>query len=331
LWLLYILTNNQAVTSHNVFFVLRLFCLILIAMFKIFSPLFLIALFSITGFCQTVVLNPIKDNTIYSEFSNRSNGAGANFFVGQTGAHASGAVRRGLLHFNFSSIPAGSVITSASLSITCNNVPPAGSAALNTVELHRSLASWGEGTSNGSGSGAIATVGDATWGCRFANGANGCTQAWATTGGDFSTIVSSTIAVTNAGIYTFVSSAALIADIQKWVDTPAVNFGWILIGNENTDYSARGFSSKESSATATKLTITYSAAPCTTNTWTGAVSTVWETAGNWSCNSVPDGTSNVIINSGTVVLNSNRTVKTLAVNPGVNFKVNPGFNLTILQ
>lgn len=296
-------------------------------MAKAYLFLFLLSFISAISFSQTVILHPVKDNTIYSENGTKSNATGAEFFVGETGSIAGQAKRRGLLQFNVSAIPAGSVITSASLSVTCTKVPP--SAAPDSIELHKGLATWGEGTSFGSGNGGTASVNDATWTCRFANGTGGCTQTWNTAGGDFSAIVSSGATVNGAGVYTLPSSPALIADVQKWVDTAALNFGWIMIGDEATAYTARGFSSREGAPLATTLTITYSAAPCTTNTWTGAVNTAWENAGNWSCNSVPDSITNVVISSGTVVLNSNKSVRSFVLNPGVSFTVRPGFNLTI--
>lgn len=298
-------------------------------MSKIFLLLFLVGLISTSGISQTVVLNPVKDNTIYSESGAESNGAGPELFVGQTGAHAGQARRRTLLQFNLASIPVGSVITGVSMTVNCTRVPPAGNAAPNLIKLHKTLTSWGEGTGVGGGGGNTATINDATWTCRFANGTGGCTQTWAAAGSDFSTTISSSVTVNGFGIYTFMSSPQLLADVQKWVDTPAVNFGWIMLGDEITEYSARGFHSRETSATAPALTITYSTAPCTANTWTGAVNSAWETAGNWSCGIVPDSTTNVMINSGTVILNSNRSVKSFTLSPGVNFKVNTGFNLTV--
>jgi photosystem II stability/assembly factor-like uncharacterized protein len=67
------------------------------------------------------------------------------------------------------------------------------------------------------------------------------------------------------------------------------------------------------------------------NTWLGTISTAWETAGNWSCGTVPDANTDVIINSGTVVLSSNVTIKSFNIKPGVNFTVNSGFNLNVNQ
>jgi len=64
-----------------------------------------------------------------------------------------------------------------------------------------------------------------------------------------------------------------------------------------------------------------------TNTWTGSVSTAWETANNWSCTKVPDKYTDVIINSGTVVLNSNRQARTVSLNPSASLTINTNYNL----
>jgi PKD repeat protein len=66
------------------------------------------------------------------------------------------------------------------------------------------------------------------------------------------------------------------------------------------------------------------------NSFTGAVSTAWENPANWSCGSIPDGNTDVIIGIGqTVVLNSNAICRTLTLLPGVSFTINSGFVLTI--
>lgn len=65
------------------------------------------------------------------------------------------------------------------------------------------------------------------------------------------------------------------------------------------------------------------------NIWTGAISNSWENAGNWSCNSVPDGNTDVIVNSGTVIVNSNATCRSIYLNSGVNFTVNPVYIFTV--
>lgn len=68
-----------------------------------------------------------------------------------------------------------------------------------------------------------------------------------------------------------------------------------------------------------------------TNYWTGAVNNLWENPGNWSCGVVPDANTDVIMNSGTVVLGSNALIRTLQLAPEVSFTVGSGFTLTILQ
>ena len=66
-----------------------------------------------------------------------------------------------------------------------------------------------------------------------------------------------------------------------------------------------------------------------TDKWIGAVDAAWENPANWSCGAIPDANTEVIINSGTVVLNSNVIVRSLSIKPGVNFTINNGFTLTV--
>jgi hypothetical protein len=66
-----------------------------------------------------------------------------------------------------------------------------------------------------------------------------------------------------------------------------------------------------------------------TDTWTGTTDSTWENTANWSCGTLPDSNTDVIINGGTVVLKSNTTVRSITVSPGANFSVAAGFNLTI--
>lgn len=65
------------------------------------------------------------------------------------------------------------------------------------------------------------------------------------------------------------------------------------------------------------------------NTWTGAVDNNWGNPANWSCNSVPDGNTDVFINNGNVLVNVNGTCRLLHVAFGVVITVATGFNLTI--
>ena len=64
------------------------------------------------------------------------------------------------------------------------------------------------------------------------------------------------------------------------------------------------------------------------NTWTGSAGTAWEDSSNWSCGTLPDANTDVLINSN-AVLNSDAACRSITVKPGANFTVNPGFVLNI--
>lgn len=193
---------------------------------------------------------PSKDNTLYEydpAEGDHSNGAGFHFFAGENGI---GEIRRGVLAFDIAGhIPAGSTITAVSLSMNMSMTPT----GARTVELHKLLADWGEGTSHapsGEGDGAPATPNDATWRHRFFD-----TIFWTTQGGDFSATVSASQSVGPIGQYTW-TSAQMVADVQSWVDNPASNFGWLVLGDESAAATAKRFDTRES-ASPPILTIQY--------------------------------------------------------------------------
>ena len=201
-----------------------------------------------------VTIPASKDNTIIQNNPNNSSGGGAGIFVGTNGA---GSPRRGLLAFDIAAnVPAGSTITSASLVM---HLGAAGSTAGVTIGLHRLTADWGEGTAgsstptvSGGGNGFAAAPGDATWNERFMGSA-----AWSSPGasGDFNPAASaSRIVGGEVGIpdYVWGSSAATVADVQNWLDSPATNFGWALINaNEGTNQSVRAFYSRSATLNST--------------------------------------------------------------------------------
>ena len=65
------------------------------------------------------------------------------------------------------------------------------------------------------------------------------------------------------------------------------------------------------------------------NTWTGAVNNNWENPSNWSCGTLPDNYTDVVINSGTVFINTNIVVRSLVINPPGALTVVAGNTLTI--
>ncbi len=66
--------------------------------------------------------------------------------------------------------------------------------------------------------------------------------------------------------------------------------------------------------------------------WTGAIDRAWENPKNWSCNILPDGNTDVIINSNNPpILNSNASCKSLNLKSGSNatLLINAGYKLDI--
>lgn len=65
--------------------------------------------------------------------------------------------------------------------------------------------------------------------------------------------------------------------------------------------------------------------------WTGLSSNLWDDPSNWSCGSVPDAFTDVIINTGSVVINVNAECNTLYVSPNASFIVNSGVQIIVSQ
>jgi len=200
--------------------------------------------YTCTAFASANIINimPSKDNTLYEydpAEGDHSNGAGFHFFAGENGM---GELRRGVLAFDVAgSIPPGSTITAVTLSMNMS-MTPTGAV---TVELHKVLADWGEGTSHapmGEGDGAPATPNDATWRHRFFD-----SVFWTTQGGDFSATVSASQSVDVIGQYTW-NSAQMVADVQSWLNNPASNFGWLVLGDETAIATAKRFDTRESAS-----------------------------------------------------------------------------------
>lgn len=191
-----------------------------------------------------------KDNTIYQNGNNLSAGGGAGIFTGTT---LQGSKRRGLLAFDVAaSVPAGSVITGTQLTLylglAANETPSTSNV---TVGLHKLAKDWGEGTAGSSnpsishsGAGFAASAGDATW-----SDAKLGSNAWANLGatGDFSPTASASQVVggPNETSFTWLSTSALIGDVQNWLNAPTTNFGWALINsNEGSNSSVKAFYSR---------------------------------------------------------------------------------------
>ena len=209
-----------------------------------------------TALGATIVLTPSKDNTLYeSETGSLSNGQGDGIYVGKTGLLDGFHLRRGLLAFNLSAIPPGSIITDVSISLFVVKRAPAQVATPIAVNLHNVLKDWGEGASNGGGAGAPAQPGDATWLHASFSG-----SLWTTPGGDFRSASSGTTIIDGVNRRFIWMGAGLVADVQAWLNDPSTNFGWAVIGEEIVSESAIRFASSEDFGIPTnppQLTITY--------------------------------------------------------------------------
>lgn len=211
-----------------------------------------VALVAAPTLADSVSLVSNKDNTLYETTAgSTSNGAGNFLFAGRNSQTAN-SIRRGLLAFDLSAIPAGSTINSVTLTLHQDSSNPADS----SVSLHRLLEGWGEGTSSGLGNGAAATPGDATWLHRSFN-----SVLWSTPGGAFAPASASTT-IGGTGFFAW-SSPTLIADVQSFVNNPASNFGWLLRGDEATLSSAKRFHTREETSAAFRpnLSIDYTPVP----------------------------------------------------------------------
>ena len=209
------------------------------------------------GRADTVVLEPVKDTTLYDcPGGICSNGAGNHFFVGRTGQ---GVAVRGLLQFDLvNRVPVGSTVRSASLSLHMSRTQ--NSQFTQIVRLHPVLEEWGEAGSHapqGEGGGATAEPGDATWTFTFA-----FDSMWASPGGDFDPTPSASTGVTGMGFYSW-TSPQLAADVQLFLDRARTrspvssrNHGWIVIANEL--FVAKRFDTRENSpGNRPKLTIEF--------------------------------------------------------------------------
>ncbi len=207
-----------------------------------------------------------KDNTIFSHGAgDTSNGAGQYLFAGST---LVGHLERGLLAFDIAAqLNPGDTIVGVDLTLNLNATQDT---AARPFTLHRVTSNWGESTTDAPGDeygGSTANAGDATWLESFYPN-----QRWNRLGGggDFVTSASGSALVgTDAGDsmtgtpQQWSSTEMMVADVQQWLDDPATNFGWALLGDESTQDTERRFNTRETpfAGSEPRLTIRYIPAP----------------------------------------------------------------------
>jgi hypothetical protein len=185
-----------------------------------------------------------RDVTLFEDAAGaRASGSGTELYSGRIQQNR---LRRAIVAFDVSSIPAGSIITSVTLQMTSTRVVVPGS----NVSLHRVTNAWGEGPSAApegpGGQGVASQPGDATWIHTFYNN-----QFWNNAGGDYIAQPSASVYVDGIGLKEWnsagVGDAGLIADVQAWVNNPSTNHGWLLRDELETNAvaSARQWASRE--------------------------------------------------------------------------------------
>jgi hypothetical protein len=243
---------------------------------------------------ESVSLLPAKDNTLFeydpadmdSPFN--SNGAGDFFSAGRT--RSRGLLRRGLLQFDFSSIPDGAVIVPGTVElrlVVVDSPRKDKSGEARDFWLVPVEQDWGEGSSeanagvSNAGSGAAATSSDATWlhsiydpnihDPRLPNAADNAGY-WSEEGvignlpsdpSIFGSPAGSVPAAPYLGPVTF-ASMSMETHINGWLVDSASNFGWLVVGDErivaDDVSSARAFASREH-ASAPTLSFQYTIVP----------------------------------------------------------------------
>ena len=74
---------------------------------------------------STLTIGAARDNSIFSESPNNSDGASYDLFTGRTN-QSGGAYRRSLIDFDLSALPSGAVIQSVSLTMVMSGGSPSG-------------------------------------------------------------------------------------------------------------------------------------------------------------------------------------------------------------
>lgn len=213
---------------------------------------------------QQLVLEPAADVSIYGDTVDNASGVDPLLYVGATQFNT---LRRCLLRFDLSPLPAAAVVSAVSLSVVVERAQ--GDPAPEILGLHRITTAWGEGPASPSdpgagGLGTPAVAGDVTWiDATFPD------DEWTMPGGDFLATPSATQSVGAAGTTATFSGPGMIADVVAWRATPSTNHGWIVVGDEANAFNARRLHSGEATNAVVRprLTITYSVPATPADRW----------------------------------------------------------------
>jgi autotransporter-associated beta strand protein len=112
------------------------------------------------------------------------------------------------------------------------------------------------------------------------------------------------------------TNPGMLADVQQWLNSPATDFGWIMLGNESAGQTAERFGGQNAVAPEAPPQLTVQYAP--TWTWTGtADNTAWTTAANWTPGTGPPSSGAAIVLGGPDAVSG--TVDLLSAAPSVSY------------
>ena len=205
-----------------------------------------------TSFSDEITITASQDNVIYSE-SDSSYGEGKCLQVGRptVSSQFHPMIRRPLIRFDLSSIPQGSNIVSARL--TLFRLQPGGPGS--QLRVYRLLQDWGEGSSGASDlctarprqNGRAPTESSSTWNYSF----YGARTVWHTQegaplpGGNFRSSYSDSEATFTFIVFAKLESSGITSDVADWVRDPTSNHGWILLGDEVNRGTGMRFASRQ--------------------------------------------------------------------------------------
>lgn len=115
-------------------------------------------------------------------------------------------------------------------------------------------------------------------------------------------------------------------NISNGVNYSGATTATLQVNNVSASWSGYKYRAIVNSATGNEFTLRFK------NLWTGAASTDWFTASNWSCNRVPDQYTDVVIPSGLArypVLTANTAVRSIRMLKNAPVNINTGVNLDV--
>jgi glucose/arabinose dehydrogenase len=190
-----------------------------------------------------VVLEAVKDTSLFSETGlggeELSNGTGPLF----AGLNAGSQVRRALLAFDLSSVPASTRFASAILRLNVTQASGAAGTNPRFSILNRVLANWGEAATFSATGGVAAQSGDPTW--LQSAFSSSSPVYWTNEGGSYALETSASTAIRLTGPHTW-EGPQMVRDIHQWMNAPATNHGWLLRSDEGLVGQNKQIASRES-------------------------------------------------------------------------------------